>query len=161
MNDEKKKAYIKPFIEVLPYGDALMARYDKLAPVLFERINKGGDIQELHENDDLAFYTQDPSYDSEKIAWKKSNNEQALLHLKQIYEMLMTYDDAWESEKIKGHLWDYAEEHGKGDVLWPLRYALSGREKSPDPMTLLSIFEKDESLRRIALAINELEEVHT
>jgi len=159
MSDEEKKAYITPFIEALPYGDELIVRYEQLASVLFERISKGSDINEMHQNDDLAFYAQDPLYDSKKIAWKKSTNEQALLHLKKVYEMLMTYDGAWESEKIKSHLWNYAEEHGKGDVLWPLRYALSGKDKSPDPMSLLSIFEKDESLRRIALAIALLEEV--
>ena len=49
-----------------------------------------------------------------------------------------------EETKIKG---------GRGAVLWPLRYALSGKERSPDPFTLLSILGKEESISRIQKAI--------
>jgi glutamyl-tRNA synthetase len=45
------------------------------------------------------------------------------------------------------------ENGGRGAVLWPLRYALSGQEKSPDPFTLISILGKEESLARINAAI--------
>ncbi len=49
----------------------------------------------------------------------------------------------------------YAEQEGRGAVLWPLRYALSGQERSPDPFSLISILGNDESISRIqnALAI--------
>ncbi len=49
-----------------------------------------------------------------------------------------------------------AEETGKGSVLWPLRYALSGKEKSPDPFTLLDILEIEESKKRVEKAIEIL-----
>ena len=49
-----------------------------------------------------------------------------------------------------------AEKEGKGEVLWPLRYALSGREKSPDPFTLLDILGLEESKSRIESAIEML-----
>ena len=52
-------------------------------------------------------------------------------------------------EKIADKISEYAEKEGKGDVLWPLRYSLSGKEKSPDPFTLLQILGKEESQRRI------------
>ncbi len=42
---------------------------------------------------------------------------------------------------------------GRGAVLWPLRYALSGQEKSPDPFTIISILGKEESMRRLQNAI--------
>jgi hypothetical protein len=42
-----------------------------------------------------------------------------------------------------------SEEKGNGNVLWPLRFTLSGREKSPDPVTLINIFGIKESKRRI------------
>lgn len=47
---------------------------------------------------------------------------------------------------------------GRGAVLWPLRYALSGQERSPDPFTLVSILGKEESIARIQKAIGILEE---
>jgi len=42
---------------------------------------------------------------------------------------------------------------GRGAVLWPLRYALSGQQRSPDPFTLISVLGKDESISRIRKAI--------
>ena len=50
----------------------------------------------------------------------------------------------------------YEEEKGKGDVLWPLRVALSGREKSPDPFTLAAILGEEETLARITVALGML-----
>lgn len=62
-----------------------------------------------------------------------------------VKEALMPLADA-EEAKQKG---------GRGGVLWPLRYALSGQERSPDPFTLISIVGPKESETRIknALAI--------
>ena len=47
---------------------------------------------------------------------------------------------------------------GRGAVLWPLRYSLSGQERSPDPFTLISILGIEESVSRIQKAIAILEE---
>ncbi|MDD3531132.1 MAG: glutamate--tRNA ligase family protein [Candidatus Pacebacteria bacterium] len=58
-------------------------------------------------------------------------------------EALMPLADA-EEAKQKG---------GRGAVLWPLRYALSGQDRSPDPFTLISILGTSESLARIEKAL--------
>ncbi|MDP1689769.1 MAG: glutamate--tRNA ligase family protein [bacterium] len=42
---------------------------------------------------------------------------------------------------------------GRGAVLWPLRYALSGQERSPDPFTIVSILGPFESVSRVEKAI--------
>ena len=65
-----------------------------------------------------------------------------------VKESLMPFADA-EEAKGKG---------GRGAVLWPLRYALSGQERSPDPFTLIAILGSGESAARIARAIAILEE---
>jgi glutamyl/glutaminyl-tRNA synthetase len=64
-----------------------------------------------------------------------------------VKEALMPLADA-EEAKGKG---------GRGTMLWPLRYALSGQERSPDPFTLVSILGVEESLARIGKAIAILE----
>ncbi|MBI5405477.1 glutamate--tRNA ligase [Candidatus Kaiserbacteria bacterium] len=46
---------------------------------------------------------------------------------------------------------------GRGALLWPLRYALSGRERSPDPFTLVSILGHAEAVSRVQTAIAILE----
>lgn len=45
---------------------------------------------------------------------------------------------------------------GRGALLWPLRYALSGQERSPDPFTLISILGIQESTKRIKSAVDLL-----
>jgi hypothetical protein len=65
-----------------------------------------------------------------------------------------------EAKKIiesDGSLMEYAERAGKGNVLWPVRYALTGAEASPDPLTILEILGKEKSLRRIDNAIMALQ----
>lgn len=85
----------------------------------------------------------EPELDPEKIPWKKSTKEDAVKHLE-------------EAKKIigeDGDLMAYAEREGKGDVLWPVRYALTGAEASPDPFIMLEFLGKEKSLKRIENAI--------
>ena len=47
-------------------------------------------------------------------------------------------------------------------VYWPLRVALTGQEKSPDPVDVLNVIGKEKTLKRIEKAIksfNALREV--
>ncbi len=61
------------------------------------------------------------------------------------------------AESVKPSLWDLAEKEGRGIVLWPLRIALTNKEKSFDPFTTLSILGKDTSIQRIEKAIQALQ----
>lgn len=45
------------------------------------------------------------------------------------------------------------EKGGRGALLWPLRYALSGQERSPDPFTLIAILGPKEAVARVQKAI--------
>ncbi len=61
-------------------------------------------------------------------------------------------------EEIKAALMPYAdaipkEEGGRGAVLWPLRYALSGLERSPDPFSLIYVLGIEESVSRLSSAL--------
>ena len=64
-----------------------------------------------------------------------------------VKETLMPFADA-EEGRGKG---------GRGAVLWPLRYALSGQERSPDPFTLATLLGIKETVSRIRAAIAILE----
>src|SRR3989344_3295570 len=58
---------------------------------------------------------------------------------------------------VKAALWPYAEAEGKAAVLWPVRYALSGRERSPDPFELAAVLGKTETVTRLAAAAEALD----
>jgi hypothetical protein len=78
--------------------------------------------------------------------------------LQDVYNLLEQADDAdfVSVEQIKSKIWDYAEEKGRGIVLWPLRIAVTLQEKSVDPFSMLYILGKQESLTRIQKAIGIL-----
>jgi len=44
----------------------------------------------------------------------------------------------------------------RGLIYWPFRVALTGREKSPDPVDIVSVLSKETVLRRVAIAIQKL-----
>jgi glutamyl/glutaminyl-tRNA synthetase len=78
--------------------------------------------------------------------------EVAKKHLEEVARLLGGESVA----EIKERLMPYADQEGRGDVLWPLRVALSGKEKSPDPFTLAALLGEDEARRRIAAAAKSL-----
>ena len=47
-------------------------------------------------------------------------------------------------------------EAGKGEVLWPLRVALTGKERSPDPFTVIHIIGSAEAYQRIKNACDTI-----
>jgi len=83
-------------------------------------------------------------------------------HLRAFLEQLATIAPKASADDIKAMLMPYAdsipkENGGRGAALWPLRYALSGQERSPDPFTLISILGIPESRVRIQTALDILE----
>ncbi len=101
-------------------------------------------LQKSIEHED--YFSRAPDLDITKINWKTVPVAETKMHLEKV---LMIIDD-------KDQIMKYAEEAGKGNVLWPLRFALSGKEKSPDPFSLIRIIGIDESRRRVENAIKLL-----
>jgi glutamyl/glutaminyl-tRNA synthetase len=97
----------------------------------------------LKEVGELPYIQARPEIDISKLSWKQDAKEDTRKHLEKV-KTLVGDDDA---------IMAYAQEVGKGSVLWPLRYALSGEEKSPDPFTLMQALGKDESIERIEKAL--------
>jgi len=118
----------------------------KICPIIFDRISKWSDIDTIINEGDLNYYFKKPTLEKEKIVWKTQIPTDAKKHLEKVLEIL--------DNKVE--IMQYAEAVGKGNVLWPLRYALSGKEKSPDPFSLLDILGIEESKERIQKAIKLL-----
>ena len=105
---------------------------------------------------ELNFVHTISDYPVELLLWKKNPDKaKAREHLTKIKELLVAIDQ-FTAEAVKTALWPYAEANGKGDVLWPLRVALTGQEKSPDPFVSAAILGKSEALKRIDAAISVL-----
>jgi glutamyl/glutaminyl-tRNA synthetase len=107
---------------------------------------------------ELSFYFNEPEYDSSLLIWKNSTLDDAKKHLNWVNEKISSMNDLdFETmENIKSQIFEYADSNGKGNVLWPLRVALSGAQKSPDPFTLLFVLGKSESQKRIENSVKKL-----
>ena len=161
LSSDEQRVWIERF---MPASITSLAGYskeklDRITPLIIERISHFGEIKGLAEAGDLSYYFEAPEYPKEKLFWKDERDvtklTQRLLHLKGVLSALAEAN--FTPEKVKDALWGYAGEEGRGQVLWPLRYALSGRDKSPDPFTLISILGKEESIRRINHALSFFE----
>lgn len=127
-----------------------------LLPLLRERMCVWSDIDALlAESGELHFVKKPLTLNPKKISWREEGAEDARMHLTHCRGVLFDANpEMFESpEQLKKTLWPYAEEKGRGNVLWPLRYGLTGQEKSPDPFTVLYILGREESLRRIDSAL--------
>lgn len=161
-NIEKLNWYNKEYIkkmsedllltEIKKYLDWDNAMILRAKDAIVERINKFSDLSDEAE---FGFYKNLGDYSVENLIWKKSDKEKTLVHLEKMKEMLSNADFG-SMDSIKNAVWDYVEANSKGDVLWPTRFALSGKDKSPDPMTLAYIFGKEETLKRIETGINKI-----
>jgi glutamyl/glutaminyl-tRNA synthetase len=130
----------------------------KIYPIIFDRISKWSDIHDMIRAGEIGYFFSTPEYDAEKLVWKDADRETTRKHLEWIRTTLgtLTESDYSSVDSIKASLFEYATENGRGQVLWPTRFALSGQEKSPDPFTLIYIFGRGESIKRIAHALEKL-----
>lgn len=129
----------------------------KISPIVLDRIEVYSDIDAMILERDLDYYFSEPNYDALSLKWKDepdlANTVRHLTHVRGVIEALSA--SSWSEEGIKAAVWPYADANGRGAVLWPLRYALSGKDKSPNPFTLSAILGKDTVLRRIDAALKK------
>lgn len=98
-------------------------------------------------------------YDPTVLIWKKADATDAKANLEAIRGLLeATAPSAFTLEALEASIKAFIVEKGlqKGNVLWPLRVALSGQAQSPSPFEMAYALEKDEVLRRLEVAINKL-----
>jgi len=130
----------------------------KFVSTAFERVSYWKDLSDLLENGDLNYFFEKPQYSKDKLFWKdEKESTTTVRHIEKVVEIMETIATTdWITEKIKELLWDYADKEGRGSVLWPVRFALSGKDKSPDPFTLAQILGKKETLDRLEDARKKL-----
>lgn len=136
----------------------VLQKNDKLAGLMVERVSVLGELPALFEAGEFDYFFSDPVYDKSVLLWKgKGDYERVKKHLETAMKILEGLPaETFDKEKVKEVIWPYAEAEGRGEVLWPLRVSLSGKEKSPDPFTLAAILGKEGTLARLKTAINLL-----
>jgi glutamyl-tRNA synthetase len=137
-----------------------------------ERLKKLSEIGER-----TKYFFEAPDYNADLLIWKKSDKEktrQALLDLVNLFENMdlsafaeATADDPLHfvsatAETIEKWVKKFIVDKGydNGSVLWPLRTALTGLDKSPGPFEVCATLSlglgKEEILKRLTTAITKL-----
>ena len=169
-NPEKLDWFNKEYIKLMPEKDAIdmmlsffpeesftseeiKVRVYKMATVARERAVTLASYYTDFLSGEYNYLIEDPIYAEVSLVWKKSTEEESKTALLSLLEIVRKDGD---EESMKNNITILAQKLGNGPVLWPLRAALSGKEKSPDPFTLLSVLGREVSLRRLQSAINSL-----
>lgn len=108
----------------------------------------------------IDFLAELPNYDTQLYVNKKMKTDLliALSHLRASKEELLLLNQ-WEHDEIERCLTTLAATLGvkNGQVLWPVRIALSGKASTPGgAVELAELFGKDETLRRLEVGILKL-----
>lgn len=162
ISDDDLERFLLPFLP-LEVQEKHMLLLKRLLPFIRERISKFSDMRDKY-SDEWQYFFEYPKYSIDNLTCPLNLQKkesvgimQTKTHLSFIFSKLSSVkDDEFNAEKIRSLIWDYATENGRGVVLWPMRFALSGKDKSLDPFNLAAILGKEESLKRISMAIEGL-----
>ncbi len=125
---------------------------DKAVPLLTERLEKLSGVQ------DFDYFWKEPDYELDLLVWKDFPKNEVKNSLNEV-KMIMENWDWQNSDKdaLRLALDDLGKKLGdRGLVYWPLRVALTGKDKSPDPVEVAGALDKKIILKRIDVAIKKL-----
>jgi glutamyl/glutaminyl-tRNA synthetase len=108
--------------------------------------------------DHAKFFFELPEYDKNLLKWKKMSDKDIKKSLEISQKIISEIPEKnFIAENLRKLLLTQAEKMGdRGELLWPLRVALSGQKNSPPPFEIAEILGKEESLERIEKAIRLL-----
>jgi glutamyl-tRNA synthetase len=129
----------------------------KIVPLIFDRISKWNDVSKMVGEGELDFFIKLPEYQKENLIYKNSNKETTDNNIKSAIEILENISESdFNLENIKNKIMEKADElDNRGQILHPIRFALSGLPKSPDPFSIIYILGKNESIQRLQKAIQD------
>jgi len=129
--------------------------HERAARMIQERLVKLSDAVEV-----IRETVECSDYPATMLVWKKSTQEEAVMRLQATRVYLAGKDESWFGNlgamEEQTRAWIVEKGWGNGDTLWPMRVALSGREKSPGPFELLFVTGKDEGLVRLDAALQKM-----
>jgi glutamyl-tRNA synthetase len=141
-----------PFFEkhgIAVHDEALLKR------VIGVQLARAKTLAELAEVSGFFFAV--PEYAPELLIWKDKSTlkevAEVLSHARTVVNGIAAED--FNRETLTACLPLIVGERSRGVVLWPLRVAVSGQANSPDPIEIMSVIGREESLRRIDAAIQK------
>lgn len=146
---EEFVAHIRPIVGV-KYGEAMIdEQLGEKAKLIQERIMFFNEAPEM-----MGFFYEEPMVTAELLASEKQKIKKE--DLPKIFDVLINAlsgisEEEWSLEKITATLESAIASSGfkKGQILWPLRAALTGRDYSPGAYEVAAILGKEKVMKRI------------
>ncbi|MBU1759170.1 glutamate--tRNA ligase, partial [Patescibacteria group bacterium] len=128
------------------------ADLEKLVTIEQERLTRLDQIVAMTE------IFQELEYEPGILAWKKADQVDAKENITKLIEFVETLGDFESVDMVEKAVKEYIEGKGlaNGNVLWPMRVALSGAAASPGPFELAWALGRDETLKRLYIALEKL-----
>ncbi len=169
-NIEKLKWLNSEHIKRLPIDAFLEQAILFLIPVFGEKIAKDINylkkvlilhqerVKKLSELPDLMGYFFDlPDYPKELLYWQDITKADLAINIDLLINLFSNLDEAnFTTKQLEIILKPEAENRGRGQLLWPLRVALSGLKNSAGPFEIMDIIGKTETLKRLEIAKSKL-----
>ena len=151
---EKQDFYQRFLKNTTLTADEIKKYVKKVLKVEQERLSK---FTEIGVDNKFFFKTaEELDFSLEDINWKDNTAEdtkKVLIEVKNVLEDIS--EEKWTEEYIQEQLLELVGEK-RGDYLFPLRWILSGQQKSPSPFEIAWVLGKEESLKRIEIIISKL-----
>ncbi|PIU98486.1 glutamate--tRNA ligase [Candidatus Wolfebacteria bacterium CG03_land_8_20_14_0_80_40_12] len=149
---------LKDFVPAEWLSDKNKKLFAKAVAVEKERMKKLTDFKEL-----ARFFFELPEYKDDLLIWprpkpaEKINKEKTFNNLKLLLEEInKIFKVDFNTRNLEKTIIPLSEVWGRGELLWPLRAALSGKEASPGPFEIMEAIGKEEIIRRLKIAIEKL-----
>jgi glutamyl-tRNA synthetase len=143
---------VKPFLSQRDHDHELLKRAIEVEKT---RATTLADFESL-----VNSYFEMPDFNPDILVWKKSDKNDAIKQLEGLGELIRNADTKIfkNLELIETEIKEYIEKENlqTGNVLWPLRVALSGSTQSASPFEIMWVLGKEEAIKRIEIAIKIL-----
>lgn len=157
-------------IKKMPLNDFTEQAVLFLIPALGEKVTKDIDylkkvlalhqerVKKLSELPNLVGYFFDlPDYPSELLYWQDMTKADLAINIDLLINLFSNLEEAnFTKKQLEVILMPEAEKRGRGQLLWPLRVALSGAKNSAGPFEIMDIIGKSEILKRLEIAKEKL-----
>ncbi len=128
-------------------------KFTKAVDLEKERLKHLSDFKSVAE-----FLFEPKDYPATLLIWKGTAKAVISDNLSFMLSVIKTIPnhELWSRETVDKYVMSVASQRGRGEVLWPLRVALSGEEASPGPVEILYVLGKEESIKRVEAALEKL-----
>ena len=150
MQDEEVAKLFNPILN----EKGIDAPFDKIVAIVAMIKERVHFIEELWDQSSFFFITPE-SYDEKTVRkrWKKDSNE----HMQQLTELLKQTDD-FSSANLESVVkeWIQTNELHMGNIMNAFRLAIVGESKGPHMFNITELIGKEETIKRMELALDRL-----